>query len=263
MTLAADLYIVSIMKTFDPIEKAKELEQIVRQGDSRKYYRIPRPGRWYGGIATADCCGCNLKCVFCWSNKPRDNPKTIGEFYTPEQVFTKITHCARNHHYRLLRISGNEPTIVKNHLLKVLSMVEKTQYVFILETNGTLLDKTYVQDLSKFKNLHVRVSLKGTTPEEFALLTAALPETFDTILNNLKYLVDYKVKFNLAVMLSFSPDENIVLLKKRLRDISPAIIKDFEEEYIFLYPHVVHRLKKTGIKPLIAYTPGGIPKKFI
>jgi uncharacterized Fe-S cluster-containing radical SAM superfamily protein len=22
-------------------------------------------GRWYGGIATADCVGCNLRCVFC------------------------------------------------------------------------------------------------------------------------------------------------------------------------------------------------------
>jgi uncharacterized Fe-S cluster-containing radical SAM superfamily protein len=251
------------MKTFDPIEKAKELEQIVIHGDSRKYYRIPRPGRWYGGIATADCCGCNLQCVFCWSNKPRDNPETIGEFYTPEQVVRKITQCAQNHHYRLLRISGNEPTIAKSHLLQVLSMVDKTEYYFILETNGTLLDEAYVQDLSKFKNLHVRVSLKGTTPEEFSTLTAALPKTFETILGNLQYLLDYKVTFNLAVMLSFSPDKNIVLLKERLKQLSPVIIKDFEEEYIFLYPHVVHRLKKIGIQPLVAYTPGGIPRKFI
>jgi uncharacterized Fe-S cluster-containing radical SAM superfamily protein len=204
-----------------------------------------------------------LKCVFCWSNKPRDNPETIGEFYTPEQVFSKITQCAHDHNYRLLRISGNEPTIAKNHLLKVLSMVDETQYIFILETNGSLLDESYVQDLSKFKNLHVRVSLKGTTPEEFALLTAAPPETFDKILNNLKYLVDYKVKFNLAVMLSFSPDKNIVLLKERLKQISPAIVRDFEEEYIFLYPHVVKRLRRAGLEPLVAYTPGGIPRKFI
>lgn len=248
---------------FNCLAKAKEISDIVVQDTQRKYYRIPRAGRWYGGIATADCCGCNLTCVFCWSNKPRDNPAKIGEFYTPEQVFTKITHCAQIHNYHLLRISGNEPTIAKKHLLKVLSLVEKTKYLFILETNGTLLDEDFVMDLSKFRNLHVRVSLKGTNPEEFSMLTNARPETFDMILDHVQLLVDYKIRFNLAVMLSFSPDKHIVMLKKRLKEISPSIVDDFEEEYVFLYPHVVKRLKKAGVEPLMAYTPDGVPKKLV
>lgn len=251
------------MNLFDPMSKAKEIGQLVIKDNERMYYRIPRTGKWYGGIATADCCGCNLKCVFCWSNKPRDNPEKTGKFYSSEQVFNKISNCARINNYRLLRISGNEPTIAREHLLKILSLNDKTKYLFILETNGTLLNEEVVADLCKFKNLHVRVSLKGTNPEEFSMLTSAIPETFDMIMGNLKLLVDYKIRFNLAVMLSFSPDKNIVLLKHRLKKISPVIIDDFEEEYIFLYPHVVYRLKKAGIKPLIAYTPGGIPKKLI
>lgn len=249
------------MNLFDSIEKAKEIGELVVRDNERKYYRIPRAGRWYGGIATADCCGCNLKCVFCWSNKPRDNPEKIGTFYPPEQVFSKISNCARNHNYRLLRISGNEPTIAKKHLLKVLSLNDNTKYLFILETNGTLLNEEFVMDLSKIRNLHIRVSLKGTNPEEFSMLTSAVPETFDMIMGNLKMLIDYKIRFNLAVMLSFSPDKNIMMLKQRLKKISESILEDFEEEYIFLYPHVIKRLKKTRIKPLIAYTPGGIPKE--
>ncbi|MCK4252025.1 radical SAM protein [candidate division WOR-3 bacterium] len=251
------------MNLFDPISKAKEIGQLVIKDNERMYYRIPRTGKWYGGIATADCCGCNLKCVFCWSNKPRDYPEKTGKFYSPEQVFNKISNCARINNYRLLRISGNEPTIAKEHLLKVLSLNDKTKYLFILETNGTLLNEEFVIDLSKIRNLHVRVSLKGTNPEEFSMLTSAIPQTFDMIMDNLKLLIDYKIRFNLAVMLSFSPDKNIVLLKQRLKKISKSILDDFEEEYIFLYPHVVNRLKKAGIKPLIAYTPGGIPKKLI
>lgn len=251
------------MSFFNPEIKAKEIENIVVDEDKRKYYRIPRAGTWYGGIATADCCGCNLKCVFCWSNKPRDNPEKIGKFYDPVQVFNEITRCVRNHNYKLLRISGNEPTIAKRHLLKVLSLVDKTKHLFILETNGTLLDEDFVMDLSKFRNLHVRVSLKGTNPEEFSMLTGAIPETFDRIMDNLKLLIDYQIRFNLAVMLSFSPDKNIMMLKQKLKEISPKILEDFEEEYIFLYPHVVKRLKKAGIKPLISYTPEGIPKELI
>lgn len=251
------------MNLFDPVITARELEDIVIDKNERKYYRIPRPGRWYGGIATADCCGCNLKCVFCWSNKPRDNPEKIGEFYSPEQVFNKISNCARDHNYRLLRISGNEPTIAKKHLLKVLSLNDKTKYLFILETNGTLLNEEFVTDLCKFRNFHIRVSLKGTNPEEFSMLTGAIPQAFDTILGNLKLLIECKIRFNLAVMLSFSPEKNIVMLKQRLKKISESILEDFEEEYIFLYPHVVRRLKKAAVKPLIAYTPGSILKKLV
>jgi len=49
------------------------------------------------------------------------------------------------------------------------------QIFFILENNGILLglDRTYVKELSRFRNLHVRVCLKGYTPEEFSWLTDA------------------------------------------------------------------------------------------
>lgn len=251
------------MSLFDPITKAEEIQSIVVQDDKRKYYRVPRAGRWYGGIATADCCGCNLRCVFCWSNKPRDRPDQIGEFYSPEQVFNMITSCAARHNYRLVRISGNEPTLAKRHLLKILSLIEKTNYLFILETNGTLLDEGFVMDLSKHRNLHVRVSLKGTNKEEFSMMTSSIPDTFEQILESLRLLIAYKIRFNIAVMLSFSPDKNIALLKEKLHAIAPTLLDDFEEEYIFLYPHVVHRLNKAGIKPLVAYTPSGVPKELV
>ncbi len=231
--------------------------------NKRKYYRLVRTGRWYGGIATADCCGCNLKCIFCWSNKPRDNPEKIGNFYSPEYIAENLIKCAKEKNYRYIRISGNEPTICKEHLISVLSIIDKTKFLFILETNGTLLDNDFVKELSLFKNLHIRVSLKGTTPEEFSMLTGAVSETFDLILDNLQRLVSFGLRFNIAVMLSFSPDKNIVQLKERLKKISQKIIDDFEEEYVFLYPHVVERLKRTGIKPLAAFKPDGIPKELI
>ena len=248
---------------FDPIERAKEIEHLVADELKRKYYRVSRPGRWYGGIASADCCGCNLKCIFCWSDKPRENPDKYGKFCTPDEVSERIIKCAREHNYHLVRISGNEPTIAKKHLLRVISLISKTKLLFILETNGTLLDEEFVQELVKFRNLHVRVSLKGTNPEEFSMLTGAVPETFDRIVNNLGLLTEYQVDFNLAVMLSFSPDKNTELLKHRIQDISPDIMRNFEEEYVILYPHVARKMKAAGIEPLIAYTPRGVPQKLI
>jgi len=57
----------------------------VEKEGRRKYYKF-RGGRWYGGIAAADCIGCNLKCTFCWSNVPRDNPSMGWKLYSPEEV---------------------------------------------------------------------------------------------------------------------------------------------------------------------------------
>ena len=249
--------------SYNPRTLAEEVRPVVTDGDKRKYYRIARPGRWYGGIATADCVGCNLNCVFCWSNQPRDNPEGIGRFYSPNDVFFNISHCAQKHNYKLLRISGNEPTLHKEHLLKILERVEKTDYHFMLETNGTLIDENFAKDLQGFRSLHVRVSLKGTTNEEFVRLTGANPEGFDFQINALANLVKYNVFCHPAVMLSFSPKSNLEILKNRLNKIKPKLVDELEEEYIFLYPHVQKKLRQHGLRPLVAFSPDNIPQELV
>jgi len=47
----------------DALVLAEKVREIVGSGDKRKYYRF-RPASFYGGIATADCVGCCLKCLF-------------------------------------------------------------------------------------------------------------------------------------------------------------------------------------------------------
>jgi uncharacterized Fe-S cluster-containing radical SAM superfamily protein len=250
----------------DPLKYTAELERIVVRGIERKYYRAVRAAKWYGGIATADCTGCNLKCIFCWSGLPRDQPHKIGEFYSPEEIFKKLDKCASTKGYTQLRISGNEPTIGKEHLLKLLELVEeKRKYTFILETNGILIgsDASYAKALARFKCLHVRVSLKGTNSEEFAKLTNAVPQGFELQLKALENLLNANVRCHPAVMLSFSTKANLNELLNRLKAIDQRLAEEVEEEYVFLYPLVVERLNKAGIKPLIAYTPSGVPKELI
>jgi len=248
---------------YDPLKLAESVERIVVDGDLRKYYRTARPGRWYGGIATADCCGCSLRCVFCWSGKPRDNPENIGGFYSPEQIFERLDSCARRFGYRQLRVSGNEPTIGVEHLLKLLELVEESNYRFILESNGILIDSEYARRLSKFKRIHVRISIKGTNREEFTLLTGAEPYGFDLQLNSLRNLLDAGVPCHPAVMLSFSRKKNFEALKNRLMEIDSSLAREVEEEYVFLYPHVVERLSKAGVEPLKSYRPNEIPRELI
>ena len=255
---------------YDPIKLTTIIRDVVVriEGNTelRKYYRF-RGGRWYGGIATADSVGCNLKCRFCWSWRVRDRASQIGKFYTPQQVVSKLLAIARRRGYRQVRISGGEPTLSMNHLVKVLELLEaeSPRTLFILETNGILIgfNKDYAKMLSKFRNVHVRVSLKGCTEQEFHILTGAKPDAFNLQLQALKNLLDVGVSTHPAVMLSFSTEKSVKKLIERLRDIDKSLVEEFEEEYVFLYPHVKEILKKFGLKPKIAFSPNNIPEELI
>lgn len=253
---------------YDPLKITEAVRKIVVCNEEkfqlRKYYRF-RGGRWYGGIATADSVGCNLRCRFCWSWKPRDNMDKYGRFYSPKEVYSKLITIAFKRGYRQLRVSGGEPTIGRKHLIQLLELFEKTGYLFILETNGILLGafRDYAKEISRFRNVHVRVSLKGCSPEEFSKLTGAKPEAFQLQLKALKNLLDFGVSVHPAVMLSFSSKESLERLTEELRRIDEELVEELEPEYVFLYPHVVKLMKKHGLKPRLAYHPDNIPEELI
>lgn len=242
---------------YDPVRLAEETERVIVRDIRKKYYRKARSGKWYGGIASAFCCGCCLRCVFCWSGLPRDSPESIGDFYSPEDIFSGLIVCARKNGYSLLRVTGNEPTIGREHLFRILELVDQTPYTFILETNGILIgyDINYAQQLSRFKHIHVRVSLKGTNSQEFSLLTGAVPEAFELQLRALKNLYDAGVSYNPAAMLSFSTEKDLENLEDKLQQIDSGLIKNLEKEYVILYPPVIKRLKEVGIKPKVICNP--------
>ncbi|PIX21865.1 MAG: molybdenum cofactor biosynthesis protein MoaA [Deltaproteobacteria bacterium CG_4_8_14_3_um_filter_45_9] len=230
----------------DPIALAEEAGKIVGSGEKRKYYRF-RPAFYYGGIATADCVGCCLKCLFCWSWHIVTQPEKTGRFYSPEEVARNLVSIARKKGFHQVRISGNEPTLHRSHLLKVLELIPK-EIRFILETNGILIgyDSSYAKDLSRFPHLYVRVSLKGACPEDFTRLTKAKPEGFHYQLKALEHLVEEGVDCFPAVMANFSSQEEIKKLRQRLKGIR-SDFEDFEEEELILYPFVQENLKKAGI----------------
>jgi len=238
----------------DPIALAERLQEVIGSAEKRKYYRF-RPAPYYGGIATADCVGCCLRCLFCWSWHIIVQPEKIGRLYSPEEVARNLISIARKKGFQRIRISGNEPTLHRSHLLKILQLIPQ-EIQFVLETNGILVghDASYAQDLSRFNNLSVRVSLKGACPENFARLTGAKPEAFEFQLKALENLVQVGVDCFPAVMANFSTQEELQRLRQRLKEIRPDFA-DFEEEELILYPFVIEHLQKAGLKYQIPPTP--------
>ncbi|MEM2202033.1 MAG: radical SAM protein [Candidatus Bathyarchaeia archaeon] len=231
------------------------------EGLERKYYRI-RPARWYGGIVTADCVGCGLLCRFCWvSDAVMNRPHNVGTFYTPRKVAESLVSLAKKCRLDLLRLSGGEPTIGKQHLLELLESLKGKGYRFILETNGIPIayDESYAENLAKYSFVHVRVSLKGCSEEEFALLTGAKPEGFKLQLKALERLVNAKVSCHPSVMASFSSKKSLQSIIERIQKISPELAEGIEIEELILYPHVVQRLRNYKLRYYTGYTPERVP----
>lgn len=250
---------------YDPVKRTKSLEKIAYQGRDRRYYRF-RGAKWYGGIATGDVAVCNLRCVFCWAGDSIMNrPQDIGKFYSPEDAFSKLDAIAKKGGFSQIRLSGQEPTIGREHLLGLLALVDQSRYKFILETNGILIgaEPDYAPSLSGFKRLHVRVSLKGTCEEEFGMVTGAMPESFKLQLDSLANLIDAGVSCHPAVMVSFSSKENFVTLSKRLDEIDPSLFQELEIEELITYPHVTKRLKEAGFTPKVSHHPNRVPEELI
>lgn len=253
---------------FDPIELAEKTEKIItkegQEGLERKYvsfYSAPV----YSGIATGYAVGCCLRCIYCWTNWSRDFPEEYGKFYSPKEAADRLINEAEKgitsrgwEHYRhlkvnKLRVSGCEPTLGKEHLLKVLEHLSNYSYQFYLETNGILFGKDYdyVKRLAKYSDfIYVRVSFKAASPEGFTERTGAIGEHYELPFKALKNLLDVGIHTRAAAMTDpkIMPEEERNILIKRLDDIDPSArySDTLEEEVIGSYD--------TTRKRLIAYT---------
>ena len=246
------------VEPFDPLELAKETEKIVCRKDQRKYTDFYATGV-YGGIATGYTCGCCLRCIFCWVDLSREFPESHGEFYSPKQAFEKLREVALRHRVDRARISGAEPTLGREHLIPLLQWVEESSLsLFILETNGILFgaDSSYVKEVSQFKKVHIRISLKAGTPEGFTERTGAKAEAFMLPFKAIQSLLRYRVNFHVASMSAdsrFMDREERQSLRKRLKEIEPRLVKHLEEELVDPYRTTLLRLKYAnypGISPL-------------
>ena len=240
---------IATSKGYDPVALAVATEKVVVAGNQRKYVQLGRSLRFYGGTTSATEVGCNLRCKFCFSDKPVWKPKQTGKLYTPQQVFDGLAKNARKHGHTTISASASEGTIGKEHLFELLDLVEESEFVYVLETNGMTLgqDKAYCEQLAKYKKLHVRVSIKGCNEDEFHELTGAQKSAYELPYKALGLLIDAGVSCNACLMVSFSNEKTIKEAKARLVAVHVGILKSLELEKIKLFPKVRQRLAKYGL----------------
>ena len=237
-----------------PLELGEAMEKIVVDGNRRKYTQLGRTLRFYGGTTSATEVGCNLRCKFCFSDKPVWKPKATGKFYSPQEVFDGLAKNARKYGHKTISASASEGTLGRQHLFELLDLVETSEFVYILETNGMTLgaDPDFARQLARYKRLHVRVSVKGAHEDEYHTLTGARRESYKLPFDALRHLINAGVSCNACLMASFSTNEAIEKTRSRLCEIHPGILKSLEIETITLFPKVQDRLKSKNLTPIRA-----------
>jgi uncharacterized Fe-S cluster-containing radical SAM superfamily protein len=236
---------------FDPLERSGEVEQAVMKDGRRMYYRF-RSALYYGGIATADAIGCSFLCAYCWNYFRNLNPARFDKFYSPHQVASNMLRIARKRSFHLFRITGSEPVLGESsfkHLLDVIEIIfkEMPRSIFILETNGLFLG--YRIDLiekMKFRNLWIRISLKGVDEESFESISGAKREFFEYPLRALRELENQGLKVWPAVMRNLFTENEIAGLSELLT--GQKIGAGLEEEFLEGYPFVIENMKRRGVE---------------
>jgi uncharacterized Fe-S cluster-containing radical SAM superfamily protein len=249
---------------FDPWELTKQTRKIVCKKVNdiiyRKYTRFYAVGV-YGGIATAYSVGCNFRCTFCWVDWSRDWPELYGNFYSPDEVYSKLRNVMSIKGLRRARISGAEPTLCPDHLCAVLSRVHqdvKKFDLFVIETNGVVLAKeaSLALRLAEYASRdprdgtvgHVRLSIRGGLSEEFEEKTGCAGEFVNLPFEAAQNLWDAGASFHVAVVVDqrFTSKEDKATIYEKLEKIDPLIQKEVEEEYLSPYPHALVRLRAVG-----------------
>ncbi len=229
---------------YDPLDLSRAVASVVCREGKRKYYRF-RATRFYGGSATADTVGCNLRCVYCWNWRINANPERFGTFYSPEDVVQRLITIVKEKGFSYVRVTGGEPTLCFPHLLRLIELIPP-RYTFILETNGILLaDEDRVRALSSFEHLFVRVSLKGVDGETFHRVTGADPRFFDFQIRALELLSRFGVPARPALPFNLFPPDKIRALQRRLIEIDDAYVLELEP--VLDYGGAYKRLRAAGL----------------
>lgn len=189
---------------FDPIQRSREVEQIVMRGDKRCYYRF-RFAKFYGGVITADAVGCNLLCAYCWNYSRNLNPGRARDYYSPSEVACKLMELARNHDCNQFRISGAEPILGMATTVHLADVIKNLEGSFIIETNGVMLgaDPSLIEILRPLPNIHVRLCIKAHSCTDFEKITGAKAEGLAYQLKATERLRKTGINHTVAVMQPF------------------------------------------------------------
>ena len=136
---------------------------------------------------------CNLKCIGCYASSTSKTAATI-----PYPIVDRVV--GETHDFwgsRFMTISGGEPFMYKSEGKTLLDIFQKySDMLFLVYTNGTLINKAIAERLAKSANVTPAISVEGFEKETDQRRGAG---TYKKILNAFEYLRQAGVPFGISV----------------------------------------------------------------
>ena len=234
----------SMQFPFDPIERAREVEELVMRDNERKYYRFRYQSKWWSP-SVADSVGCCLNCVYCWNFKR--NMKLEGTYRSPRYVAGKLKSMSAAHknddHAYCMRTGGCEPILGNqslDHLISILEWADCDR--FLIATNGIMFghDLSFLAKLKPFRDIvRLRICAKAHDAATFETITGADKKYFGLPFNALHEANRLEFHVHLASMPQFVD-------QYKLRKAS-GWKGEMNSEDLPLYPGIAQRLRDRGL----------------
>lgn len=123
---------------------------------------------------------CNWRCVFCYNPRRHDERRLDGAEW--ETVLDDLRALGG----LFVTLTGGEPTTHPD-FLRVLAAARRRAFAVTLFTNGSLLTRELVSELSRLGPLSVELSLHGATPDVHDAATGK-PGSLDALLAGIELL---------------------------------------------------------------------------
>ena len=271
------------------VDLTKQVEKRVCRGRDR-YYLYFGCTPFAGGMSRGMTCGCNFRCAMCLSpfreflhgetrfilpSMYKEIRKTAG-FYSPEEV---VEQCVTNEKekkideiamfdgvvpkrskLKYLDVGYAEIAIGKKHLLGLCEASSKTDYVFVVETNGWLIgyDQDYASELARYRdNILVRVGVKAGSPEWNARIIG-VKGVDDYVFKGIYNLLCAGITPIVAMMCDerIYPKSEVELIERKIRETGYKA--EITREKAFPYYPAYKRWVERGNDPYVLATDGKI-----
>ena len=144
---------------------------------------------------------CNHRCIHCY-NPSADHPDLKKSGLPVSERIARITEQLVENNVRKVILSGGEPLTEKGLLLSVMRSLQAADIIFSLNTNLTLIDPSFLSDLTSLEKVpSLFVSLPSVTEEACDAITG-IKGSYRRILDGLKICCDHNVDVALNIVVS-------------------------------------------------------------
>lgn len=225
---------------FHPQRVAQWLEAVTDSEKAKKVYPIY--------IEVSPTGACNHRCVFCAMDYIGYKPRTLNI-----EVMKRVVPEMGQLGVKSIMFAGEGEPLLYRDINKLAKLTVDSDIDIAFSTNGVLLKRQIVEDMIPITTW-IKVSIDAGTPKTYVSIHNTQESDFTTVIDNLKYAIKYKQKWNLScaigAQLLLLPENSheIETLAKICRD-------DIGLDYLVIKPYSQHMSSKTRRYEELNYQP--------